>query len=117
MSSGNHPVHYCRFLCFLVEIRSDNINLWVRTNVCALILAPAAETAPKPASDIVVDNTDSGEQAVGHAFNNWMSGKKATEKVHKNCIKVVTPYANSGETPVKFSSQIRHPQTNFCANS
>jgi len=34
-----------------------------------LILAAAGDPAPKPASDIVVDNTESDDQDVGDAFN------------------------------------------------
>jgi len=101
----------------LVEIRSDEINLWVRTTVSALVLAPAGDPAPKPASDIVVDNTESGDQAVGDVFNDWIWGRKAAVEAHKNCINVETPSAYSSEPPVKRSSRIRHPRTHFCVNS
>jgi len=78
-----------------------------------LILAPAGDPAPKPASDIVVDNTESGEQAVGNAFNDWISGRKAAVEAHKNCIIVEIPSAYLGEPPGKRSSRIRHPRDIF----
>ena len=67
-------------------IRSDEIKLLGRTTVSALVLAPAGDTAPKPASDIVVDNTESGDQAVCDAFNDWISGRKTAGEAHKNSI-------------------------------
>jgi len=59
-----------------------------------LILAPAGDPATKPASDIVVDNRESGDEAVGDAFNDSILGRKAAVERHKNCIDVETPSAN-----------------------
>jgi len=78
-----------------------------------LILAPAGDPATKPASDIVVDNRESGDEAVGNAFNDSILGRKAAVEGHKNCIDVETPSAYLGESPVKRSSRIRHPRTSL----
>jgi len=43
-----------------------------------LVLAPAEDPAPKPASDIVVDNRESHDEPVGDAFNDLISVRKAT---------------------------------------
>jgi len=41
---------------------------------------------PKPASNIVVDNRESGDETVGDAFNDWITDRKTAVEAHKNSI-------------------------------